>query len=101
MKEFDCKTIYAHTFPEIEFEMGKAARGARMTVNITGEGRGYALKRGDERCFTKKNKQFSPFCKDAGTWVDKQGYAQDGHGIVRDLLAGLNRCGYEFMVRLE
>ena len=100
MKEIDCRTVYAHTFIEIENEMTYAPRGARMTVHITEQGNGYALKAGDEVCYQKKNMRLSPFHKDAGTWVDGQGYDQDGLRVVRDFLIGLHRCDFKFIVRI-
>ena len=100
MKTIDCGTVYAHTFFEVEYEMGKASRGTRMTVHITEQGRHYDLKQGDEISYKKKNKQFSPFHGDAGTWVDEKGYWQDGQEIVRNLLASLHRCGFTFFVTL-
>jgi hypothetical protein len=81
--------------------MGKASRGTRMAIRITGQGRHYDLKLGDEIIYKKRNRQFSPFYKDAGTWVDKKGYEQDGLKIVRGLLASLRRCDYKFTVTIE
>ena len=100
MQEFDCTFIYAHTFAEIECEMGKTKRGARLTIRVTEAGRHHDLQAGDERAFAKKNIQFSPFYKDVGTWVDESGYEKDGLCIVRDFMASLTRCGFKYRVTL-
>ncbi len=101
MKQIDCTRVYAHTFAEVEYEMGKAPRGTRMIVYVTEAGEYHKLKVGDTLAFSKKNRQFSSFHKDAGTWLDKNGYEQDGQRLVRDLLDSLHRCGFKFAVTLE
>lgn len=101
--QFDCTTIYAHTFVEIELHMHRAKRGAMLTILITEEGTGdcrYPLEKGQARVYIKKNKRCSPFYEDCGTWL-LDSHEVNGQHIVRDFMHRLTRCGYKYLVTIE
>jgi len=89
MTTFDCTNIYAHTLPEIEIAMDRAALGATMTLTITGADGNGRFREGDTRSWMKRDLK--------GTWIADQGYDTRDTSITRDVLACVVVLFYVFM----
>lgn len=85
----------------VVLEMKRAQLKSHMIIRITKEGKFYSCTLGDELVWIKKRKRCSPFCADAGVWIDSKGYDVNGTVHGRDLLYGLLRCGYEMEIEVH